>query len=157
MTKRKPLVTKEEIIKAMEEEYKKYPGFTWANRANWPERYHQLWKETRPTIYARLRRVNRERTSQFWTCTFNNGCLDAVLKKYGLTRWGNTIQFYQGGSVILTDYLNKIVIPALEKELNITGIKPARKRCSGYTKDLLNWENAEIKGGTKETSIEDSN
>ena len=86
-----------------------------------------------------------EKMKHFFTYTCNNGGLQQVLAKHGLRLCGDGLVRDNGCSKILfKHYLENVVLPAIEKELGITGIK-IRKNPSILTQNLFEWYKAEIK------------
>ena len=155
---RKTLIDKNRLIRETEEYVNQWAGnykLLYKERAKWGEIDKQRWNNARSCVYARLRAQNKEKNKNFWINTFNNGCIDEFLKKYGLRKYGNRIVFYDCGSFLFKRYLEDVVLPAFESELGITGIKLKTKRVSGLSQDLFDWERAEIKEGGN--SDKDSN
>jgi len=149
MTK-KTLVDSQQLIRATEEYVNQWSGsykLLYRERDKWGDTDKRRWKSAKAVVYSRLRAQNKEKNKNFWIHTFNNGCIDDFLKKYGLRRYGNRIVFYDCGSFLFKQYLESVVLPAFESELNITGVKLRTKRVSGMSQDLFDWEKAEIKEG----------
>lgn len=145
---RKTLIDKSELDRRTEEYVNQWrPGplkLEYKNRANWNEEEKKAWKNARANVYCRMRAENKERTRNFWLQMLGNNALKEFFKKYGLHVWYDRVQFVDCGSIILTHYLNDVVLPAFEKEVNIKGVKLKHKRTSGLTQDLFDWENAEV-------------
>ena len=94
------------------------------------------------------KRVQKEKDMRkFFTQTCNNGALNIFLKKYGLrlTTDGHTLYtiFTYGVNETYKNYLDNIVMPALEKELNIKDVK-SHKKPTTLSHNLLQWYKAEI-------------
>ena len=91
------------------------------------------------------KRIQKEKDMRkFFTQTCNNGALNIFLKKYGLrlTKDGRVMD--NGlGTALYKNYLDNIVIPALEKELNIKDVK-SHKKPTTLSHNLLQWYKAEI-------------
>jgi len=146
MTK-KSLIDKDTLIRETEEYVNQWAGsykLLYKERDKWGDLDKRRWKNAKAVVYARLRAQNKEKNKNFWIQTFNNGCIDEFLKKYGLRRYGNRIAFYDCGSFLFKQYLENVVLPAFESELNIKGVKLRTKRISGMSQDLFDWEKAEI-------------
>ncbi len=148
------LVDTEELIRRTEEylnrntidkyDYKEYKSWNDYMKAN--------WKSTKANIYARMRAENKEKNRHMWIDQLGQGCFKEFFKKYGLTVYQGQVRFFDCGAPILTSYINNVVLPALENEMNIKGVKVNRKRLSGLSNDLFNWERAEIKEVPQENS-----
>lgn len=92
------------------------------------------------------RREKEEKAKKLFTSTFNTGGLNQLLEKHGLrlTPAGNVVD--NGCTVTLfKEYLETVVIPAIENELGITSVK-VHKKPTHATKNLLFWYKATIKG-----------
>lgn len=86
-----------------------------------------------------------EKMKKFFTQVCNSGGLDQILAKHGLRLCGDG-SVRDGGCVkaLFKEYLNNIVLPDIENELGITGIK-VHKNPSSLTQNLFEWYKAEIK------------
>lgn len=91
------------------------------------------------------KRVQKEdRMRKFFTQTCNSGGLNALLKEYGLRITADgSVRDDTASTVLFKNYLNDIVLPAIEKELGIKGIK-VHKKPTYNTLNLLQWYKAEI-------------
>lgn len=91
------------------------------------------------------RRQKEEKMKRFFTYTCNSGGLQRVLAKHGLRLCGDGLVRDHGCTKILfKHYLENVVLPDIEKELGITGIK-VHKNPSALTQNLFEWYKAEIK------------
>ncbi len=97
------------------------------------------------TLTAYQKRVQKEeRMRQLFTRTFNTGGLNQLLERYGLKMFSDgTVRDRGAVNKIFKDYLEQIVLPAIEKELGITGIK-IHPRPSTLTQNLFRWYKADI-------------
>lgn len=86
-----------------------------------------------------------EKMRHFFTETCNTGGLQEVLKKHGLRLCGNGY-IKDDGCVnkLFEQYLKDVVLPDIEKELGIIGIK-VHKKPSSLTSNLFKWYKTEIK------------
>jgi len=150
MTK-KTLLDTNELNRRTEDYVNRYlPGplkMYYSDRAHWNAEQKDNWQRAKANVYAQMRAENKQKNKNFWLNTFNNGCIDEFLKKYGLRKYGNRVVFWDCGSFLFKQYLEAVVLPAFESELNIKGIKLKSKRITGLTQDLFDWEKAEIKEG----------
>ena len=145
---RKSMIDQDELIRRTEEyvnQWRQGPlKLSYANRWNWNEEEKKAWKSAKANVYCRMRAENKERCKTFWLEQMDNGCFKEFFKKYGLVIINGRVRFADYGSFILTSYLNNRVLPQLEKEMNIKGVKLKGKRASGMSSNLLNWEHAEV-------------
>ena len=85
-----------------------------------------------------------ERMRHLFTQTFNTGGLNEILQRYGLKMFGDgTVRDRGAVNKIFKDYLEQIVLPAIEKELGIKGIK-IHPKPSTLTQNLFRWYKADI-------------
>lgn len=91
------------------------------------------------------KRVQKEnKMRKFFTQTCNTGGLNELLRKHGLVMHADgTVKDNGACSQLLKSYLNDIVLPAIEKELGIKGIK-VHDNPSPLTLNLFRWSKAEI-------------
>ena len=151
----KTLVDCDELIRRTEEYINQIFGvwkIKYSERATWTDMERKKWKDTKAVVYARMRAENREKNRHMWIDQLGQGCFKEFFKKYGLTVYQGQVRFLDCGAPILTSYLNNVVLPALENEMNIKGVKVNKKRLSGLSNDLFNWERAEIKEVQQENS-----
>lgn len=144
---RKTLVDKDILIARTEEYVNQWAGnykLLYKERAKWGEIDKQRWKNAKANVYHQLRQENKRRCKQFWLEQMDNGSFKEFFKKCGLMVWNGQVCFADCGSVILTHYINNQVLPRLEKEMNIKGVKVRHKRITGMTNDIFDWEQAEI-------------
>ena len=96
------------------------------------------------------KRVQKEdKMRKFFTQTCNTGGLNALLKQYGLRMCSDgSVRDDTASTMLFKNYLNDIVLPAIEKELGITGIK-VHKKPTHLTLNLLQWYKAEIVNQTE--------
>lgn len=91
------------------------------------------------------RRKQEEKMRHFFTQICNTGGLNQVLARHGLHMYSDgTIKDRGCVKKIFKHYLEHVVLPDIEKELGITGIK-VHKSPSTLTQNLFEWYNAEIK------------
>lgn len=92
------------------------------------------------------KRVQKEnKMRKFFTYTCNTGGLNELLKKYGLRMTPNgAVRDDTASSALFKSFLENTVIPAIEKELGIKGIK-VHKKPTHLTLNLFQWYKAEIK------------
>lgn len=91
------------------------------------------------------RRQEEEKMKRFFTYTCNSGGLQQVLAKHGLRLCGDGLVRDHGcAKILFKHYLENVVLPDIEKELGITGIK-IHKNPSALTQNLFEWYKAEIK------------
>lgn len=91
------------------------------------------------------RRQKEQKMRHFFTQTCNTGGLNELLAKHGLRLYNDgTVRDRGCSMLLLKHYLEQVVLPAIEKELGITGIK-LRKNPSMLTQNLFEWYKAEIK------------
>ena len=142
----KPMIDSNELIKRTEEYMNQYRSnkISYKDHKAWDDMTKAEWKSARSAVYCRMRAENRQRTQHFWLEQIDNGCFKEFFKKFGLRVWNSNVRFYDCGAPVLTQYLNNVVLPALEKEMNIKGVKLKGTRVSGMSSNLLNWEHAEI-------------
>ena len=91
--------------------------------------------------------VQKEQTMRhFFTHTCNSGGLQQILAKHGLKLYGVDGLVKDNGCVttLFKRYLEDVVLPDIEKELGITGIR-VHKNPSMLTQNLFEWYKAEIK------------
>lgn len=91
------------------------------------------------------RRQKEQKMNHFFTHICNNGGLNQVLAKHGLCLYSDgTVRDRGCSKALLKHYLEHVVLPEIEKELGITGIK-IHKNPSILTQNLFEWYKAEIK------------
>jgi hypothetical protein len=91
------------------------------------------------------RRQKENKMRHFFTCTCNSGGLQQVLAQHGLQLYSDgTVRDRGCSKVLLKHYLENVVLPDIEKQLGITGIK-IHKNPSILTQNLFEWYKAEIK------------
>lgn len=91
------------------------------------------------------RRQKEQKMNHFFTCVCNNGGLNQVLAKHGLCLYSDgTVRDRGCSKILLKNYIERVVLPDIEKELGITGIR-VHKNPSMLTQNLFEWYKAEIK------------
>lgn len=86
-----------------------------------------------------------KKMKHFFTHTCNSGGLQQVLTKHGLKLCGDGLVRDNGCiKTLFKHYLENVVLPDIEKELGIIGIK-IHKNPSTLTQNLFEWYKAEIK------------
>ena len=99
------------------------------------------------TLTPYQKRTQKEKKMRhFFTHTCNSGGLNQILAKHGLRLCGMDGLVRDNGcsKILLKHYLEQVVLPEIEKELGITGIK-IHKNPSMLTQNLFEWYKAEIK------------
>lgn len=91
------------------------------------------------------KRVQKEdKMRHFFTYTCNSGGLNELLKRYGLRMTPNgAVRDDTASSALFKEFLEKMVVPAIEKELGIKGVK-VHKKPTHLTLNLFQWYKAEI-------------
>lgn len=134
------LVDKEKLIAIVERasglRYKDYKKFTPNEKEVW--RYNYNYN------YSLLRKERKHQMSKMFLQDFNTGYMQEFFKKYGLSVWNNQVRFIACGEAVLKSYLQTVVIPAMEKELNIKGVRVRAKGVTGMSSDVFDWDRAEI-------------
>lgn len=144
------LINKDELIRRTEEYLNQWKGNTplkYSEFNTWGDIDKQRWKNAKATVYARMRSENREKMKDFWLKQMDNGSFQAFFHNCGLRICCGKVIFEDNAAPILTSYIKNVVLPKLEKEMNVKGVKLRSKRISGMTQDIFNWEHAEIKEG----------
>ena len=92
------------------------------------------------------KRVQKEEKMRyFFTHTCNSGGINELLNRYGLVLHSDgTVRDRVASTKLFQQYLEEVVVPAIEKELGITGIK-VHPNPSYLTQNLFRWYKAEIK------------
>ena len=86
-----------------------------------------------------------EKMRYFFTHTCNSGGLNELLNRYGLVLHNDgTVRDRVASTKRFQQYLEEVVVPAIEKELGITGIK-VHPNPTYLTQNLFRWYKAEIK------------
>ena len=99
------------------------------------------------TLTPYQKRTQKEKKMRhFFTHTCNSGGLNQLLAKHGLRLCGMDGLVRDNGcvTILFKHYLEQVVLPEIEKELGITGIK-IHKNPSTLTQNLFEWYKAEIK------------
>ena len=146
MTKQS-LIDKDTLIRKTEEYVNQWSynhKLYYKDRKDWTEEEKQRWKNAKANVYYQLRQENKKRSKQFWLEQMDNGSFKEFFKRCGLMVYNSQVCFADCGSLILTHYINTQVLPRLEKEMNIKGVKLKHKRITGMTNDIFDWEHAEI-------------
>ena len=91
------------------------------------------------------KRVQKEnKMRKFFTQTCNTGGLNELLNRYGLVLHSNgVVRDKTASTKLFQQYLEEVVVPAIEKELGIKGIK-VHPNPSPLTQNLFKWYKAEI-------------
>lgn len=152
MSKKEQLVDKNKLKALVEKELNRscdantFKEYKHRARKNWPNHLKHAYRNIYSNCYNTLRKEVREKKHKFWLTMAGKENLSSVLNKYGLyiDRCGH-IRFANMGVGILKWYLEKMVIPELEKTFNITGITVGRTTSPMTTTSVLNLENVEVK------------
>lgn len=134
------LVDKEKLIATVE----RASGLRYKDYKNFTEEQKNVWRYNYNYHYSLLRKERKHQMSKMFLQDFNTGYMQEFFNKYGLNVWNNQVRFTNCGSPILKSYLQTVVIPAMEKELNIKGVKIKNKHVSGMSSNLFDWDRAEI-------------
>ena len=146
---RQTILNQDELNRRTEKEVNCYyhnKKLYYKDRKTWTDEDKRRWRSARSNVYARMRAENRDKTREFWLKQMNNGLFEKFFAKYGLMVYGGRVKFAKCGSPVLTHYLNKVVLPALEKEMGVKNVKLRSNYNTGMTNDLFNWEHAEVIG-----------
>lgn len=81
-----------------------------------------ILKSVRANCYSRLRRELVHKSISFWK-KFSAGNLEPFLNKFGLAFNCDNINCEVAADNLVRHYIENTVIPALEKELNIYGVR----------------------------------
>ena len=148
---RKSLIDKDELIHRTEQEMNASYGvhrkkvYKWTEHNQWTSEELETWKREKANMYCRMRNENKAKMARLFTKTFNNGYIEECLKKYGICLNSMSRAFFMDNAApILKSYVESIVLPALEKECGIEGVKIRGKRITGNTYNILDWERAKI-------------
>lgn len=152
MSKKEQLVDKNKLKALVEKELNRscyadtFKEYKHQSRKNWPDHFKHIYRNIYSNCYNALRKEVREKKQKFWLTMAGKENFNTILNKYGLyiDRWGH-IRFANMGVGILKWYLEKIVIPELEKTFNITGITVGRTTSPMATTSVLNLEKVEVK------------
>jgi len=91
------------------------------------------------------RRQKEQKMNHFFTSVCNSGGLNQVLARHGLRLYSDgTVRDRGCSKTIFKHYLENVVLPDIEKNLGITGIR-VHKNPSMLTQNLFEWYKAEIK------------
>lgn len=146
---RQTILNQDELNRRTEKEvncYAYYKKLYYKDRKAWTDEDKKRWRNARSNVYARMRAENRDKTRNFWLKQMNNGVFEKFFEKYGLTIYNGHVKFAKYGSPVLTYYLNEIVLPALEKEMGVKGVRLKSNYLTSMSSDLFNWEHAEVTG-----------
>lgn len=129
--------------------YIDYPieAFDLENRENWPVDVKKEFLRCKAALYSEYRnlyqKVKKARAADLWTKTFNTGVLNKFLIKYGFKIVDNQVCAIDCGRPLIEWVLDTYVIPNLEKELGIKGVKRI-KRATANSRNVLDWSKAEV-------------
>ena len=123
-------------------------------RKDWTKDQKELYKNARATIYARLRAELKRKSAKMWVETLTAGNLEPWLKNHGInvykSYYSDDVYFgcKQLANQLVKHYIEKVIIPGLEKDLNITGVKMTRNTTSDC-QNCLDFSRAQIKSNNK--------
>jgi len=150
-------MTRETLIPRAELEHqtKKYIECTYGSdysnrlfnkpRKEWDEEEKIRYRNAKSCTYHRLRTQLKIKTAKMWTNTLTAGNLKPWLNKYGITTYdGSNYRCNRLADSLVKYYIENTVLPAMEKELNITGVK-ITKRISANCMNCLDFSRAKVK------------
>lgn len=142
---------KQETRKYIEATY----GSDYSNRLfakptkEWTDDEKINYRNARSTTYCRLRASLKRKAARMWAETLTAGNLKPWLNKHGIavSRYYNgDIQFSckKLADHLVRYYIENTLIPSIEQELNITGVKMT-KNTSACCQNCLDFSRAEVK------------
>lgn len=115
-----------------------------ANRKNWTAEDKAAYKSEYSCAYHREKQNARHKANIFWTETMDNGCIKQMFEEMGLEIRNGKTRCINSGEKIVEWYIKEKVLPRLEEQFNIVGVK-LRTRPTANSTDLLDWTKADIK------------
>jgi hypothetical protein len=115
-----------------------------ANRKNWTAEDKTEYKNEYSCAYHREKQRAKRKASIFWTETMDNGCIKQMFEEMGLEIRNGKTRCINSGEQIVEWYIREKVLPRLEEQFNITGVK-LRSHPTANSTDLLDWTKADIK------------
>lgn len=115
-----------------------------ANRKNWTEEDKAEYRSEYSCAYHRERQRAKHKANIFWTETMDNGCIKQMFEEMGLEIYNGRTRCINSGEKIVEWYIKEKVLPRLEEQFNIVGVK-LRTHPTANSTDLLDWTNADIK------------
>lgn len=118
-------------------------------RKQWDDDEVSRYKNARSTTYCRLRTSLKKKTAKMWIETLTAGNLKPWLNKHGIA----VSRYYNGdtqfsckklANYLVRFYIENTLIPSMEKELNITGVKMT-KNTSACCQNCLDFSRAKTK------------
>jgi len=106
-------------------------------------------RNARSVEYNRMRVELRKKKANFWD-NMSAGNLKKCLNADGMNIHNGRVYFTRNGEDVLKFWIENRVLPRLEKELGLTGIKVA-KYVGGQCGNLFNFDNAKIKEDENES------
>lgn len=119
-------------------------NFNYEDKKTWTDNDKREVRNAKSLIYHQMRQELKTKHNKFWMDTMDTGNLKNLLNRFGLQVFRGNVRCADTGSYIIKAFLEQIVIPAIEKEIGITGIR-LKKRCSALSNSLLDFTFAEIK------------
>jgi len=150
-------MTRETLIPKSELEYqtKHYIDITYGSdycnnlfnkpRKEWDEEEKIRYRNARSCTYCRLRSQLKTKAAKMWTNTLTAGNLKPWLSRHGINTYdGSNYSCRKLADSLIKYYIQNTVIPAMEKELNITGVKMT-KNTSANCMNCLDFSRAKVK------------
>lgn len=118
-------------------------GYKFADkpRSEWINTDIDIYNSMYTTVRNRIKRETSESFAKAMV-SLDNGAINEVLKPFHIymDSYGN-VKFIDSAKDILTKYL-KDNLPAIEKALNINGIKLSKSKVSATSWNLIDWSKA---------------
>ena len=150
-------MTKETLIpKAeLEQQTKHYIEITYGSnycndlfkkpRKEWDEEEKIRYRNAKSCTYHRLRTKLKKETARVWTNKLTAGNLRPWLSKHGINTYdGTNYNCCKLADSLVKYYIQNTVIPAMERELNITGVRMT-KNTSAMCMNCLDFSRARAK------------
>lgn len=115
-----------------------------ANRKNWTDEDKAEYRSEYSCAYHRERERAKHKANIFWTETMDNGCIKQMFEEMGLEIYNGRTRCINSGEKIVEWYIKEKVLPRLEEQFNIVGVK-LRTHPTANSTDLLDWTKADIK------------
>lgn len=115
-----------------------------ANRKNWTAEDKAAYKSEYSCAYHREKQKAKRKANIFWTETMDNGCIKQMFEEMGLKIADGKTRCINSGEQIVEWYIKEKVLPRLEEQFNIVGVK-LRSHPTANSTDLLDWTKADIK------------
>lgn len=119
-------------------------GFDRKARQTWSETAKQIYHNEYSNLYNQMRKEAAETKRKRWLTLAGEENFKAVLEDMGLTIRRDGIRAMDSGRKLFRYYLENVVIPRIEKEFNITGIKIPNNISPLSYQSCLNFEEVEL-------------